>query len=285
MQGLYEGQRQVNPNQRVLIFSRAAFAGAQRYGVTVWSGDIGYDFEALRKQIIAGLHATISGLPFWTTEIGGFTGGSPDDPNYRELYIRWFQYGAFCPLFRVHGSRGATSFDDLLYGISRGENELWSFGEEAESILVQYDNLRYQLIPYIYSEAKRTFDTGLSIMRPLYIDFPSDAKTSTCSDQFMFGSSILVAPVIEHGAREREVYLPEGHEWFDFWTGIQYSGGQLMTSKAPLEVMPLFVKSGTILSMTEVQPFINNKPLITLTLRIYGGSAASFTLYDDDGET
>jgi len=193
----------------VLIFARAAFAGCQRYGVTVWSGDIGYDFKALKSQIIAGLNASMSGLPFWTTDIGGFQGGDPWDPAYRELYIRWFQYGAFCPLFRVHGSRGATCFEDLLFGISRGDNELWSFGEEAEKIMAEYDRLRYRLLPYIYSCARLTFEKGIPVMRALVIDFTDDREAAAVSDQFMFGTSLMVCPVVETGTAGRDVYLPD----------------------------------------------------------------------------
>ncbi|WNR42869.1 glycoside hydrolase family 31 protein [Paenibacillus roseipurpureus] len=283
--GLYEGQRNEDFNKRVLIFARAAFGGAQRYGVTVWSGDIGYDFEALRKQIIAGLHAAVSGLPFWTTDIGGFQGGDPHDPAYRELYARWFQYGAFCPLFRVHGSRGALSFDDLLYGISRGENELWSFGKELEPILVQYDRLRYRLIPYIYSEAKKTFETGMPIMRPLFLEFPDDAFVWETTDQFLFGESLLVCPVVEQGAKTRSVYLPGSADWYDFWTNTKYCGGQTITADAPLDTLPLYVKSGSLIVMTEEKTCIEASAQMKLTVLIYTGHDAAFVLYDDDGET
>lgn len=281
----YEGMLANDMNKRVLILARAASAGCQRYGVTVWSGDVGYDFKALKSQIIAGLNATMSGLPFWTTDIGGFRGGDPKDPAYRELYIRWFQFGAFCPLFRVHGSRGATSMDDLIYGISRGENEIWSFGDELEKIMVQYDKLRYRMIPYIYSCAKKTIDTGKPLMRALVIDFISDAKAVAVTDQFMFGTAIMVCPVVEEGVKSRKVYLPEGTDWYDYHTNQKYTGGQTIEANAPIDMIPLFVKAGSIIPMGPEIQFVGQIEKPEISLSVYVGNDAEFDLYDDDGYT
>ncbi len=282
--GFYEGQRATD-NNRVLILSRSAFGGAQRYGVTVWSGDIGYDFEAFRKQIAAGLNATMSGLPYWTTDIGGFYGGDPKDESYRELYIRWFQYGTFCPLFRVHGGRGATCQHDCDMGISRGENELWSYGPELEDIMVKYDNFRYRLMPYIYTCARETAITGSPIMRSMIIDFAYDRRVETIADQFMFGKSLMVCPVISQGATSRLVYLPDMTVWYDFWTGEKYKGGQEILVDAPIDQIPLLVKAGSILPLGPVEQYVDEKPQAELTLRIYGGGDAEIELYNDDGET
>lgn len=281
----YEGQRTFDPDQRVLILARAAFGGCQRYGVTVWSGDVGYDFKALKSQITAGLNATMSGLPFWTTDIGGFQGGDPKDSAYKEVYIRWFQYGAFCPLFRVHGSRGATCFEDLLYGISRGENELWSFGEELEQIMVQYDRLRYRMMPYIYSCARRTIETGTPMMRALVIDYAQDKRAAAVIDQFMFGPSLMVCPVTEAGAVSREVYLPEGCDWYDFWNDRKYSGGQTIEAAAPIDRIPLFVKAGSIIPMGPEMQFAGESKTPPITLKVYSGRDGEFELYNDDGCT
>lgn len=209
----------------LILLRRVQDRSIKRYGVTVWSGDVGYDFNALRSQIAAGLNASMSGLPFWTTDIGGFRGGNTDDPAYREVYIRWFQFGTFCPLFRVHGSRGATGLNDLNFGISRGENELWSFGKQLESVMPEYDRLRYRLMPYIYSSARNTIQTGIPLMRALVLDFGYDQRAKKVQDQYMFGSSIMVCPVTKAGVSTREVYLPRGLDWYDFWTGEKYKGG------------------------------------------------------------
>lgn len=283
--GFYEGQRSIDPNQRVLILARSAFVGCQRYGVTAWSGDIGYDFEALRKQVAAGLNATMSGLPFWTTDIGGFYGGDPTDEAYKELYIRWFQYGVFSPLFRVHGARGASCHYDCDLGISRGHNELWSYGEELEAIMVEYDRFRYQLMPYIYSYAKETLTKGAPFMRALVLDFTWDEKVAKIADQYMFGKSLMVCPVLEAGQRSREVYLPKGAMWFCYWTNKVYKGGQTIVVKAPLNQIPLFVKGGAILPIGPAIQYAQEITSRPVQLHIYKGADSEFTLYEDDGET
>lgn len=280
----YEGQRQLDPENRVLSFARSAFAGAQKYGVCVWSGDVGHDFPALRSQIAAGLSAAVSGLPFWTTDIGGFTGGDPKEEGYRELYIRWFQYGAFCPLFRVHGSRGAKCEADLLYGISRGENELWSFGEKAERILVKYDRLRYLLLPYIYTQARKTVLEGIPLMQPLYLRHQEEKGIWEIKDQYYFGEALMVCPVTEAGAVTRRVYLPGGCDWYEFWSGDCLEGGQWIFAEAELEKIPVFVRARSVVCMTEPRQYVGEKPEALIYAAVYGEQAEG-SFYRDDGET
>jgi alpha-D-xyloside xylohydrolase len=265
----------------VLTLARSAFSGCQRYGVTVWSGDIGYDYEALRKQITAGLSAAMSGLPFWTTDIGGFTGGDPNNEDYRQLYVRWFQYGAFCPMLRVHGSRGVVCFEDLIVGRSRGENELWSFGPDAERMMLKYLKLRYRLLPYIYSAAYETACDGIPMMRPLVMEFGKDCEG--IEDQYMFGPALLVCPVLEANACSRRVYLPSGTDWYDFETHERYAGGQWITADAPLDKIPVFVKAGSILPLCD-QPLrstLDNWG--SVTLQVFSGADGAARIYCDDG--
>ena len=230
--GVYEGQRGATDRKRVFILSRSAFAGIQRNAVTAWSGDVLSDFETLKRQIPAGLNFSISGVPYWTTDIGGFFIGNPDDPAYRELFVRWFEYGTFCPIFRVHGTR------------TTNQNELWSYGPEAQEILTTFDRLRYRLLPYIYSVAWKTTSEGYTPMRPLAMDFRGDSRTLNIGDQFMFGPAILVNPVTEQGAASRHLYLPQTR-WYDFWTGITTNGGQAIEARAPLDRIPIYVRAGS----------------------------------------
>lgn len=279
--GFYEGQRRDFPMRRVLTLARSAFSGCQRYGVTVWSGDIGYDYRALRCQITAGLSAAMSGLPFWTTDIGGFQGGDPADAAYRQLYLRWFQYGAFCPMLRVHGCRGAQGMEDLLLGISRGENELWSFGEEAEAIMAKYLRWRYRLLPYFYSAAWQTITTGVPMMRPLVLAFGEECEA--ISDAFMLGDALLVCPVLEADAKERRVYLPSGCLWYELETGAAHAGGQWIAAEAPLDRIPVFIKSGTVLPIYEEAPLHALELGRPLSLQVYTGTSGELKLYEDDG--
>ncbi|HYK37295.1 TIM-barrel domain-containing protein [Alloacidobacterium sp.] len=270
---IYDGQREQTSRKRVFILSRSAFAGTQRNAAAVWSGDIATNFQTLRREIPAGLNFSMTGLPYWTTDIGGFLGGDTDDPAYREVFVRWFQYGAFCPVFRVHGTR------------SNHENELWSYGEQAQSILTLYDRLRYRLLPYIYSLAARTTLDGYTPMRALAFDFRSDPKALDINDEFMFGPSILVAPVTRAGAASREVYLPGHEDWYDFWTGERLSGGQEVNRQTPLQTMPLYVRSGTILPLGPESEYSDEFPGGPITLRIYTGADARYVLYNDDGSS
>lgn len=268
---VYEGQRAITNNQRVFILTRSAFLGQQRNSATSWSGDIAPTFDSLRRQTPAGLNFSMSGLPYWSSDIGGFQGGDPDDPAYQEVYVRWFEYGTFCPIFRTHGARKA--------------NELWSYGRKAQDILTHYDKLRYRLLPYIYSTARRVTSEGYTPMRALVMDFPADANVLNVVDQFMFGPALLVSPVTNPAATSRNVYLPAGSAWYDFWTGAKLQGGQTIKAAAPLETIPLYVRAGSILPMGPELQYTSEKPADPIELRIYRGADGQFTLYEDDGES
>jgi len=270
--GIYEHQRQASDAKRVFILSRSAWSGNQRYAVTAWSGDILSDFETFKRQIPAGLNFELSGIPYWTTDIGGFILGHPDDPRYRELFIRWFQYGAFCPIFRVHGTRVPN------------ENELWSYGPEAQTILTNFDRLRYRLLPYIYSTAWKVTHEKFTPMRPLVMDFPDDTRVRNIGDQFLFGSSLLVNPVTEEGATTRHLYLPKT-TWVDFWTGTTLNGGAYVDAPAPLSSIPLYVRAGSIVPLGPELQYSTEKPADPIELRIYPGADADYTLYEDENDT
>jgi alpha-D-xyloside xylohydrolase len=269
---IYDGQRSVT-DKRVFILTRSGFLGMQRNAAAAWSGDIATNFDTLRREIPAGLNYSMSGLPYWTTDVGGFLGGNTDDPAYRELFVRWFQYGSFCPVFRVHGTR------------TNNQNELWSYGTQAQEILMLYDRLHYRLMPYNYTLAARTTFESYTPMRALAFDFASDPKTLDISDEFMFGPSLLVAPVIEAGAVNRSVYLPAGAEWYDFWTGARIAGGKRIIKDTPLSIMPLYVRAGSILPMGPEVQYSNEKPDAPVELRIYPGQNGVLRLYEDDGTT
>jgi alpha-D-xyloside xylohydrolase len=268
---VYQGQRSASDKKRVFILSRSAFAGAQRNAAAVWSGDVNSDWVFLKKQIPAGLNYSISGLPYWTTDIGGFVSGNPDDPEYRELFIRWFQFGTFNPLLRVHGTR------------STNQNELWSYGADAQKILVSYDALRYRLLPYIYSMAWMTTSQGYTPMRGLVMDFRTDPRTASIGDQFMFGPAFLVSPVTDPGANTRRTYLPKG-KWYDFWTGSSVEGPRAIDAAAPIEKLPLFVRAGSIIPMGPEMEWSTEKPEDPIELRIYRGTDGDFTLYEDEND-
>src|SRR5207247_5691150 len=268
---VYQGQRHETEQKRVFILSRSAFAGAQRNAVTVWSGDINSDWTFFRKQIPAGLNYSLSGLPYWTTDIGGFVSGNPDDPAYRELFIRWFQFGTFNPILRVHGTRDTN------------QNELWSYGPEAQKILVAFDNLRYRLLPYIYSLAWMTTGQFYTQMRHLVMDFRTDPRAAAVGDEFMFGPAILVNPVTEPGVSTRRVYLPQA-KWYDFWTGTSIEGPRTMEAAAPMDRLPLYVRAGSILPMGPQIEWSTQKPADPIELRIYRGADGDYTLYEDEND-
>jgi len=242
-QAFYEGMR-AEGQKDVINLLRCAWAGSQRYGALVWSGDIDCTFQTLRRQLAAGLNMGIAGIPWWTTDIGGFEGGDPDDPAYRELLIRWFQWGAFCPVFRLHGHRirkeRSSSFED--FNLSGGPNEVWSYGEEAYGILVKYLRVRERLRPYVTRVMKDAHEKGTPVMRPLFYDFPSDTQTWDKAEEYMFGPDLLVAPVLYPGMRERTVYLPAGARWTNAETGASHGGGQTIQVDAPLDRIPIFVR-------------------------------------------
>lgn len=241
-QGFYEGMREAGEHA-VLNLCRSAWAGSQRYGAAIWSGDINSTFEALRTQVHAGLNIGLSGIPWWTTDIGGFYGGDPDSPEFRELLVRWFQYSTFCPLFRLHGYRMAKV--DLLAVLnSGGPNEAWSFGEEAYEIIKDLLFLRERLRPYVHEQMQLASSKGVPPMRPLFFDFPEDEMAVRVDDQFLLGPDLLVAPVLYADARQREVYLPAGTNWTDAWSGEVFAGGQRIVADAPLARIPLYMREG-----------------------------------------
>ncbi|HEX2913198.1 MAG TPA: glycoside hydrolase family 31 protein [Chloroflexia bacterium] len=250
-QALYDGMVEQG-DREIVNLVRCAWAGSQRYGALVWSGDIHSSFKSLAIQVKAGLNMAIAGIPWWTSDIGGFRGGNPNDPAFRECIIRWFQYGAFCPVFRLHGDRvhDALVKEDKLYKRdilfpSGAANEVWSYGEEAYGIFQKYMELRERLRPYIRSIMMEAHEKGTPVMRPMFYDFPEDKQAWKIEDQFMFGPEVLVAPVLEEGARERKVYIPAGYTWRAVDSGEKIEGGQWIKSPAPLDHLPLFVKDGS----------------------------------------
>ncbi len=248
--GFFEGLQ--NQGEEGILLCRSAWAGSQRYGAAVWSGDIDSTFEALAAQIPAGLNIGISGIPWWTTDIGGFKGGDVSTPYFQELIIRWFQFGVFCPLFRLHGVREPAPL--VGSGQTGGPNEVWSFGEQAYRIISEQLKLREQLRPYVMEQMAAASDTGIPPMRPLFLQFPSDATAWEVTDQFMLGPDILVAPITAQGAREREVYLPSAASWLDAWTGQPVNKSGWLTADAPLQRIPVYLREGgdlNILSLSD----------------------------------
>ena len=268
---VYEGQRRASDKKRVYILSRSAFAGSQRNSVTAWSGDINSDWFSFRRQIPAGLNFALSGIPYWTTDIGGFVFGSPTDPAFRELFVRWFQWGTFNPILRVHGTRNPD------------ENELWSYGPDAQKILVNFDRLRYRLLPYTYSLGWKTTSEAYTPMRPLVMDFRTDARTADIGDQFMYGPAFLVSPVTEPGATSRRLYLPEA-KWYDFWSGAAVNGSKMIDAPAPIDHLPLYVRAGSIVPMGPDVEWSTQKPADPIEMRIYRGADGDFVLYEDEND-
>lgn len=299
-QGMYEGQRAVTEEKRVVNLTRSAYPGQVRYGTVTWSGDVTARWETLRKQIPAGLNFTVTGSPRWTFDIGGFfVNQKPemwfwdgayadgcDDCGYRELFVRWFQVGAFLPMFRAHGTDCPR--------------EVWRFGKPGElayDALVKFIRLRYWLLPYIYALAGWETQRDYTTLRALAFDFRADPLVYDIADQFMFGPALMVCPVLEpmsYGPRseplenvpqERQVYLPAGASWYNFWTGKRYAGGQVLRVPAPLDILPLFVRSGSILPLGPEIQYANEKPGAPLELRLYPGADGRFDLYDDEGDS
>jgi alpha-D-xyloside xylohydrolase len=287
---LYDGFRKDQPERRALILSRDAYLGAQRNGTIFWSSDIFPTWDTLKRQIPTGLDFAASGLTYWANDTGGWqylprehhpahkplldpsdaranVGGYDD---YPELYTRWFQYASFLPIFRTHGSRPA--------------NEVWSYGKEAEPILEKYLRLRYQLMPYIYSLGYKTWLTGAPFMRALPLDFPNDPKVADLRDEYMFGPAFLVAPVTGQGATSRQVYLPAGADWYNYWTQERVKGGQSIIVQAPIDTLPLFVRAGSIIPLGAPVESTHQAQAIA-KIRVYPGADASFTLFSDDGKT
>lgn len=224
-----------------VLLCRSAWAGQQQYSAAVWSGDIPATWESLRRQIRAGLSIAIAGIPWWTTDIGGFHGGDARDEAFRELVVRWFQYGAFCPLFRLHGHREPRA---VGWDTTGGPNEVWAFGDEAYAIIKGVMLMRERLRPYLHEQLDKAASEGLPAMRPLFVDFPDDERAWTVDDQFMFGPDVLVAPVAEAGARSRPVYLPAGPRWVYAWDGRVHESGSLIDQDAPLREIPVYLREG-----------------------------------------
>lgn len=267
--GVYQGQRAEASDKRVFILTRSGFTGQQRNAAVTWSGDTHGTWEVLRQQIPAGLNFVATGIPYWNTDIGGFFGGDPADPKYAELFTRWFQFGAFCPMFRVHGT-GAPK-------------EMWRFDDDTQKILIAYDHLRYHLLPYIYSVSWKVSDEGYTMMRPLVMDFRADSRVFDIPNQFLFGPSLMACPVTEGGAVKHEVYLPQGTGWTDFWTGKTYVGGQVIEADSPIETMPLFVRAGSILPYGPAIDYAVQSA-DPIDLRVYRGADGTFTLYEDEND-
>ena len=250
----YEGMTGAG-QQNAINLLRCAWAGSQRYGALVWSGDIDTTFRSFKNQFAAGLNMGLAGIPWWTTDIGGFHGGNPADPAYREVLVRWFQYGVFCPVFRLHGFRDPHRPPLSDHGggkmLSGAENEVWSYGEEAYAILTRYLFLRERLKPYITTLMQAAHEKGTPVMRTLFYEFPADPRAWDVEDEYLFGPDLLVAPVMEPGATQRPVYLPAGARWTDAWSGAAYDGGQTITAAAPLETIPLFLRGDAKLPIRE----------------------------------
>lgn len=290
---VYEGfRRDFGDSRRVMILARAAYLGAQRNGTVFWSSDIVSTWDMLKRSIPAGLNFSASGMPYWDTDIAGFF--SPRIPpdyhaehkplidgsdardtidnyeDYPELFVRWFEWGAFHPVMRAHGERK--------------HNEVWSYGKQAEPILAKYLKLRYQLLPYTYSVAYRSYQTGAPYMRALFMDFRNDLNALNIPNEYMYGPAFLVAPVTEQGATQRKVYLPAGCDWYNYWTNERFHGGQTITADAPIDVLPLFVKAGSIVPLgSEVQNTHQQQTIASV--RVYSGADGTFTLFQDDGTT
>lgn len=240
----YDGLREEGETEIVNLI-RCAWLGSQRLGVVVWSGDIPSTFDSLRRQVKAGLNISLTGIFWWTTDIGGFYGGDPNDPEFGELLVRWFQFGVFCPVFRLHGFRLPYPEDPNTCSpeeLTGGPNELWSYGEEVYNILKEYVFLRERMKPYIIEQMKFSVERGIPLMRPLFVDFPDDPTVWEVEDEYMFGSDVLVAPVLEKGMRTRKVYLPKEAKWLERSTEKVYKGGQWVETETPLEVIPVFFK-------------------------------------------
>lgn len=277
--GIYEGQRSTDPDKRVFLLTRSGFAGSQRYAAAIWSGDIGSTWVDMKAQIAAGINFSMSGLPYWTMDIGGFVVPArfekPDKESleeWRELMTRWSQFGAFVPLFRSHGQFPYRE----VFNTAPEEHP-------AYKSFLYYDKLRYRLLPYIYSLAGWAYHDDYTMMRGLAMDFPKDTAVLNIPDQYMFGPAILVNPVYEYRKTERALYLPECAGWYDLYSGKWYAGGQKITAAAPYERMPLFVKAGSIVPFGPELQYTAEKQTDTITLNIYTGADASFNLYEDEG--
>lgn len=276
---VYEGQRKSSPDKRVFILTRSAFAGQQRYGAATWSGDIVSRWSDFQDQIATGINFSLSGIPYWTMDIGGFaverkyekaTGETLNE--WRELNTRWFQFGAFCPIFRSHGQ---YPFREIF--------NIAPEGHATYESMVYYNRLRYRLMPYVYSLAGQSYFEDYTLMRGLVMDFPGDAQVRNVADEYMFGPALLVNPVYTYKARSRKVYLPASCGWYDLYTGKYFEGGQTIDAEAPLDKIPVFVREGSIIPAGPEIQYTSHKPADPVTVYVYTGRDASFMLYEDEG--
>ena len=289
----WEGPQIDRPNERPYALHRNGSAGMQRYASFLWSGDVQSTWETLKTHVPVGLNTALSGVPYWGTDIGGFV---PTPEFTAELYVRWFQFGAFCPLFRCHGRTWKLR---LPWGWNTGDPgpvEISNYRGAAipdssqlhdtrvEPICRKYLELRYRMLPYLYSTVRECATTGIPVMRALWLHFPDDPRSVECADQYLWGKSVLVAPVLEKGATTRQVYLPPG-AWFDFWTGERLEGARAISRPVDLETLPLYVRAGSILPLGPVKQYVEEKVDGPLALTIYPGSDAQFSLYEDDGKS
>ena len=286
--GVYDHQRSVTSEKRVFILTRSAFAGQQRYGANTWSGDVTASWDALKKQISAGLNFSLSAIPYWNSDIGGFFLSrfrkKLNDAEYRELYARWIEFGTFCPMMRSHGADAPR--------------EIYQFGKKGDKVydaIEKYINIRYRLLPYIYAASWDITANQSSMMRALVMDFSKDKQALDINDEYMFGKSILVCPVTNSmysknteedfsSVKTKELYLPKGSDWYDFWTGEKYTGGQKLNKESPLDIIPLYIKAGTILPIGPKVQYATEKKWDNIELRLYEGANGEFTLYEDEND-
>ncbi|MBS1566239.1 MAG: DUF5110 domain-containing protein, partial [Bacteroidetes bacterium] len=292
--GVYDHQRSVSGNKRVFILTRSAFAGQQRYGANTWSGDVTSSWTALRNQVSAGLNFSLCGIPYWNSDIGGFfLSRFPrklDDPEYRELYVRWLQFGTFCPMMRSHGADAPR--------------EIYQFGKKGDrayDAIEKYIDLRYRLLPYIYSTSWDVTNNHSSMMRALVMDFAGDKNALDINDEFMFGKSLLVSPVTSpqyvkpvgsgkdavmaedfSTVKTKELYLPAGTDWYDFWSGEKLAGGRKVNKETPFDIIPLYVKAGAIIPVGPSVQYAEEKKWDSLEIRVYPGANGKFVLYEDE---
>lgn len=267
---VHDGARRDMPAKRAFVLTRSAYAGQQRNAAITWSGDTHGNWDVFRRQIPAGLNFSMSGIPYWSADIGGFFGGDPLDPKYAELFTRWYQFGVFNPMFRVHGT-------------GKGK-ELWQFPEPTQRILLDYDRLRYRLLPYIYALSWDVTQRSGTMMRPLAMDFRADHAALGITDQYMFGKALMVSPVVQASAALRTVYLPSGTAWYDFWSGQRYEGGRIVAAKAGIATIPVYARAGSIVPLGPVKQYADEKSDAPTELRIYPGQDGTFELYDDEGD-
>ncbi|MGV7209572.1 TIM-barrel domain-containing protein [Oxalobacteraceae bacterium A2-2] len=267
---VYDGMRRDQGGKRPFILTRSAYAGQQRNAAVTWSGDIHGNWETLKRQVPAALNFSLSGIPYWSSDIGGFFGGKPQDPAYAELFTRWYQFSVFTPMLRVHGT-GAGK-------------ELYAFDSATSALLAEYDRLRYRLLPYIYSASWDVTSRQGSLMRAMVFDFRDDPYAIRLADQYMFGKALLVAPVLQAKADARGVYLPGKEDWYDFWSGARLAGGQTVSARAGIATIPVFVRAGSILPLGPVKQYADAPSTEPVELRVYPGRDGSYELYDDAGD-